>query len=167
MEAVAAGNEVAIDAAMLAGMSIGDVRSITGKIVQRHVLRAIHHGSAQSLASFEEIARHLGLAIDGNSAPTSQTGQIQTMPPAREGNVQPFVDQSLCLQPTRHTRLAEKVNRALLEDAGADPPHDMRFRSPLEYDRFHSPQMQQLRQQQARRASSDDGDLYPHSCRNP
>jgi thioredoxin-like negative regulator of GroEL len=60
-------------------------------------------------------------------------------------------------------RLAHEVLEALLQHAGADPPQHVVAAAALQHHGRNPGQVQQLREQQARRPTPDDSDLGTHA----
>ena len=80
---------------------------------------------------------------------------------AVELEVDAAVDDALAVQPLADAGVAEQVDRALLEHAGADPLLDVLARAVLEHDRLDPLAREQLREREPGRARADDGDLRP------
>ena len=72
------------------------------------------------------------------------------------------MDHRLVMHPARAARLFHQAGQPLLEHAGPDPAEHVRLRAPLQNDAADPPLRQELRQQQARGAASDDRDFGPH-----
>ena len=70
---------------------------------------------------------------------------------------------SFALQTIAEAHFHEHVHGALLQDAGPHRRLDLGPASRLEDDRFDSAQMEEVREQQTRRACPDDADLGTHA----
>ena len=64
VEAVAAGDEVAVDAVDVAAPAIRESGRIGLDVVGRHVFGLMDDDAAGGIPRFEEVARDLGLAVD-------------------------------------------------------------------------------------------------------
>ena len=84
------------------------------------------------------------------------------MAAAVEGQLHAFVDQPLAREALADAGLGQQVDRALLEQTGADAGAQILGRAPLQHDRLDAGQSQQPRQQQAGRPAADDSDLRAH-----
>ena len=82
---------------------------------------------------------------------------------AVELEVDAAVDDALAVEPLRHARVAEEVDRALLEHPGADSLLDVLARAVLEDDRLDPRPGEEPREREPRGPRSDDGDLCPHA----
>src|SRR5688500_9977444 len=82
-------------------------------------------------------------------------GEVDPMAAAGEADLEPVVDQAFAPQPRADPGLVQQVDRALLENPGADPLLDVAPAVALQHDRVDAVPMQQLRQQQARRPGAD------------
>jgi hypothetical protein len=73
------------------------------------------------------------------------------------------VDEPLALKPLSDSGLHERVDTALLEHARTNPVLDVLAAAILEHDRLDSLQVQEVREQEARRTGADDADLRAHA----
>ena len=106
-----------------------------------------------------QVARDLGLAVDHHRLAAGQIGEIDAMAAALEGELDPVMDKPLAVHALADLRLVEQGDRAHLEHAGADAAEHIVAAAALEHDVGDAVQMQKAREQQARRAGTDDGDL--------
>ena len=81
---------------------------------------------------------------------------------AAELEMDAAVDDALPVGALADARVAEQVDRALLEHAGADPVLDVVAAAALEHDRLDARAVEQLGEREAGRAGADDPDLRPH-----
>ena len=162
VEAVAAGDHVALELLRLALLSVADPRALRG----RGRARATSSTSKSSGAPCVEPRRDqvlddLGLAVDHDAAPP-----VRSLSGMRWRSPSNWSSIPWCTSPSRRRRsptpaCVEQVDRALLEDAGADPVLDVLAAARLEDDRLDALQLQELRQRQTGRARADDADLRP------
>ena len=89
--------------------------------------------------------------------------QVDAVALAVEGQLQPVVDQALARQPVADAGLGEDVDRALLQQAGADAGAQIFGRAPLQHDALDAGEAQQPRQQQPCRAAADNSNLCAHA----
>ena len=80
---------------------------------------------------------------------------------AAEGELDAMMHEAVMMQPRRDADLVQQADGALFEHARANPPEDVVAVLALENDVVDAVAMQQLSEQQARRASADDGNLCP------
>ena len=76
------------------------------------------------LAALDQVARHFGLAVDGDVL-AGQPGEIDAVQPVVEGEREAVMRQPLGMQPRADAGLVEQVDRALLEHAGAHAAEHM------------------------------------------
>ena len=82
---------------------------------------------------------------------------------AVELEVDAAVDDALTVEPLRHACVAQEVDRALLEHAGADPLLHVLARAVLEDDRLDPRAGEEPREREPGRPRTDDCDLRPHA----
>ena len=75
----------------------------------------------------------------------------------------PLVDLPLPVQPLVHLRLAQQLDRALLDDPGAYPAEHVLAALPLEDDALDPSQVEELRQQETGGSGADDCYLCLHA----
>ncbi len=73
------------------------------------------------------------------------------------------MDQPLARQPVADAGLGEDVDRALLQQAGADAGTQVLRRAPLQHDAVDAGQAEQPRQQQSRGPATDNSNLCAHA----
>ena len=97
MKSVATRDVIAGDLAGLAILAIANHGSIGLEFEQIDVERFVHGGRADRGPRVHQIARHLGLAIDGDG-PARQRLEVDAMPRAFEGDLDPVVNEALSVQ---------------------------------------------------------------------
>ncbi len=142
MEAVAAGDEIALDLVHLAALVIAQLRMIVGQAVQAHVLGLVDHGRPLRRVRVHQVFLDLGLAVDGDAL-AAQRLQIDAQPPPVEGQLQALVDQPLAREPGAEAGVGQHVDRALLEQSGAHAGAQIRRRPPLQDDDVDALETQQ------------------------
>jgi hypothetical protein len=81
---------------------------------------------------------------------------------AAETELNAVMDQTDLTHPLADLGLVQQVDRSLLEHAGADPALHVLPAAALQDDRLDALQMQQLREQEARRSGPHDANLRAH-----
>ncbi len=162
MEAVAAGDEVAVEALLSAVLAIRDVRLRAVEAVHGDVLGAVDRRQSRGGPGVHEVARELGLAVDQDALAAGQCVQIDSVPLAAGKDLEAGVHETLAMHSRADAGLVEQVDADLLEHPGADAAEHVVGRLPLEHDGIDARSVQELPQQQARRPGSDDRDLGAH-----
>lgn len=103
--AIAAGNELAIDAMGDAALLVGGKRLGTIEVVKGDVRRLIDRGQSSRIALVHLIMRHFGLAIDGDLLAAGQRRQIDAVQAIVESKREACVRQPFGMQPCRRTGL--------------------------------------------------------------
>ncbi|KAF1050817.1 MAG: hypothetical protein GAK43_02660 [Stenotrophomonas maltophilia] len=165
MEAVAAGDVVAIQTHLLALVFEGDERPLGLHVVQAHVGGLVEADGAAVSASFHEIAGDFGLAIDGDALTAGQGGQVDTLTTAIQDQLETIVGQAFGIQALADAGLAQQVDATLFQYPGANASEHIVGGLALKDDVVDSGTLQQLAEQQASRAGADDGDTGFHGCR--
>ena len=158
VEAVAAGNEVGMDLldfAVVVETGLGRRRI---QVVKRRILHAEQDLSAGGEARGDQVLDHLVLRVDGDRA-AGELGERDAVAAAAEAQIDAFVHEALALHALAHAALRQQVDRALLEHAGADRGLDFLAAARLDHHRGDALEVQEVREEQAGRARSDDGDL--------
>ena len=158
VEAVTAGDEVAVDVVGNAAAGERHARPVRVDAFDRDLLRLVEHRATRGSARIAQIARDLRLAIDGHRM-AAQRLQVEALDPAAEGELHAVVDQALAVQARADAGGVEQLHGAALEQPGTDPRLDVVAGPALEHDGVDAMAVQQLREQQARGARADDGDL--------
>ena len=117
---------------------------------------------AAGLAGGHQVAGHLGLAIDGDAASAQQIVQVQALALAVDGELHAFMHLAFLVQPLGDAGLAQQIDRALFEHAGADAAKYVVGALTLDDDVVDTRAGEQLAQQQPGGARADDDDLGAH-----
>ena len=138
MEAVAAGDEVAVDRALLAIDVEADGRTVAVDVAHAHVVRLEDDLVAGGEARGDEILHDLVLAVDGDGAAAGELAQGDAVAHAVELEVEPLVDEPFAVHALAHADAAQQVDRRLLEHAGAQPVLDVGAVASLDDDRVYA-----------------------------
>ena len=159
VEAVAAGDEVAVELAHLAVIAEADRGLVAVEVVQAHGLRLEQDLAAGRQPRGDQVLHHLVLAVDRDPAPAGRARRSRCGGRCRRSAARSrrWTRPSRCMRSP--TPVSSGGRRALLQHAGADALLDMPARARLQHDGLDALQMQQMRQQQAGRPGSDDPDL--------
>ena len=126
MVAVAARHVVAVETHRLAALVEGDIGAVALEVVGLDVVGLVDRGTAVGLAGRHQVAGHLGLAVDHHLLAAGQPGQVDAHPAVVEGQLDALVGQALGVHALVHAGLAQQVDHALLQHAGADATHHNR-----------------------------------------
>ena len=85
------------------------------------------------------------------------------MADAVDANLHAFVHEAVLVHARADARLVEQIDRDLLDDAGADAVEHVFAGLPLQNDVIDAVLVEELTEQEPRRAGSDDGDLRSHA----
>ena len=162
MEAVAARDEVARELEVPAAVPVPHERMVAVEAVHADVLGVVDGNGAARRARRHQVPGDLGLAVDDHVLAAGEPVQVDALAAAGPADLDAGVDETLGVQARAHARFVEHRDRALLEDAGADPAEHVLGRALLEDDVVDAGALQQLSEQQAGGARADDGDLRAH-----
>ena len=85
--------------------------------------------------------------------------QVDPVATTAEGQLETVVHETLAHHPRADPSAVDEIDGPPLQEPGANPRLDVVTRLPLDDDRVDAAAQQELREQEARRARSDDGDL--------
>ena len=159
VEAVTAGDHVAVESMCLAVVGVGDVWRVALELANGDVGHLEQQRQPVVDPSRDQILDHLGLPVDDDRPAAGELVERQVMPVARELQVDAAVHDPLSLQTLANAGADQRLDRSLLEHAGADPVLDVVAAAVLEHDRLDPRAVEQLRQREPRRAGTDDRDL--------
>ena len=146
--------------------SLADIahpRLLAIKVMDSELTGLVDTGLAGSSAGLHQVAGEFGLPVDHDLAAPGERLQIDAVARALEQQLKAAMHQPLALQALAHTGCFEQVYGSLLEHAGPDTPEHMVGTLPLEDQGADTGPAQDLPQQQARRASTDDRYLCTHA----
>jgi hypothetical protein len=156
---VATGDVLALDAVGRTVVGERDVRRRAVDLVWHHVGRPVDHRHAGVVDRGVEVLRHLGLAVD-HHALADVPAEVDAHMAAREAEAHAVVDGTEAVHARADPGLAQRLDRAPLEDAGTDPRKHVLTRLAFEDDRADAGEMEQPREQQPGRAAADDDDRH-------
>ena len=180
VEPVAAGDRVGLDppgGAVRVGERHGGPLAL--EVVQGYVGDVVVGGAVRGLAGVHQVPGDLGLAVDPHR-PADVVDEVEVVPltvaPRFLGPLQvdAAVLVALAREPVAEADLGEQVDRRRLQHAGADPAQHVVGRPVLHQHRLDPGPVQQVGEQQSRRARADDEDLgalrsrlLGHGCSSP
>ncbi|MNN15392.1 hypothetical protein D3C81_1284940 [compost metagenome] len=159
MEAVATGDVVAIETIPFAVFLKSDKRFVGFHAVGNDVVGLINRLRASLPTSGHQVAGDFGLAVDHHGLATRQGVQIDVYLASVEGQFEAAMHQSLGVHALTHAGLTQQLYHALFKHAGADSTEYIVRGLTFENEGVDSGIVQQLAEQQARRAGANDGDL--------
>jgi hypothetical protein len=118
--------------------------------------------AARFQPELDQVLEDLMLRVNRDHPAVGQLLQIDAVIAVLIPYLEAVVDEAFALQPVTGADLGHQVDRALLEHACSNRGLDRFTRAALDDDRFDPAEVEQLRQQQPRRASADDPDLGAH-----
>jgi hypothetical protein len=161
VEAVAAGDVVALQPLFGAVLAPGDVRVVAVDVVRLHGLGFENDVQAARGRTFEQVVHDLLLAVDGDRS-TGQFAHVDAENLAVQGDVGAFMHQPLRVHARTQAEAVQQIDRHPFEHAGAYAPLHILARAVFENDGVDTGAMQEMPQKQSGRAAADDGDLCAH-----
>jgi hypothetical protein len=161
VEAVAAGDHVALELPVGAVVAIAHARALRIEAVHRHVVDLEQEREPRVEPRGDQVLHDLRLAVDDDRA-AGQLLHRHVVPLAAELEVDAPVDDPVGVHPRAHAGVPQQVGGALLEHAGADALLDVLAAAALEDDRLDPLAGEQLRERQAGGPGADDADLRAH-----
>ena len=143
----------------LAVLAVPHLRPRAVEARHRNILRFIDGGQALGLARIHQVVREFGLAVRGDDLAAGEAVHVDGVSLAVEGQLDRVVDDAFAVQPRADAGFVHEVDRHLLEDARADATQNVVGALALHDHVVYAGLVQQLAQQQARRARADDGHL--------
>jgi hypothetical protein len=165
LEAVAARDEVAPQLVLLPFVAEANARLLGIEAVQADALDLEQQRKTGGEPRLDQILDDLPLPVDRRRASAGQLADRDPVSAAAEAQLDAVLDEALAAQPLVKPQLGEQVDGALLEHAGADALLDVLAVPILKHDRLDPAPVQEVRQQQPRRAAPDDAHLRPHARR--
>jgi len=162
VKAVAAGDKVTFDLEFLAVFLIRDARLFAVEIMHGHVVGFVHGGQPGRGAGIHQVFGQLGLAINHDVFATGKPVHVHPVAFAVVEHFDTAVHQTLFVHALAHASFVQQVDAYLLQNAGADAREHVVASLAFQNDRVDTGLVQQLAEQQARRACTDDGNLGTH-----
>ena len=127
-----------------------------------HVVGFVHGGQPGRGAGIHQVFGQLGLAIDHDVFATGELVHVHPVAFAVVKHLDTAMHQTLFMHALAHASFVQQVNTHLLQNAGADACEHVVASLAFQNDRVDTGLVQQLAEQQARRACADDGNLGTH-----
>ena len=108
-----------------------------------------------------QVARHLGLAVDGDDASRERL-KIDAVTRALESDADALVHEAFAMAAPADAGRVQKVDRAALEHSGADAAEHIFGAAALQHDVVDAGPMQEPGEEQPRWAGTDNCDLGVH-----
>ena len=168
MEPVAAGDEVAFERLGCAALLVSHLRRGRGQVVELDILRFFNDASAVALPDPVQFLGDRRLPVRPHRPAGVRLGVDEKRLAVLPDDEAAVMRMAFAVHPLAGARIAQNLDRAEFEHAGADAFQHIRFRLPLDDDAVDSMPMQQMGEEQAGRAAADDRDLSPaHACPPP
>ncbi len=119
----------------------------------------VQRPGAGGLAGGHQVPGHFGLAVDHDVFTTGQALEVDVHPPIIEHQLKAVMGQAFGVHALANPGLAQQFDHALLQHSGADAAQDVFRGLAFEDDSVDPGVVQQLAEQQARGACTDNGDL--------
>ena len=110
MEAVAAGDEVAVELVRLAVLLVGDARLRAVEVVHRDVRGLVDGRQAGGRARVHQVARQLGLAVDHHVLAAGQAVHVDAVPLAAAQHLEAVVHEALAVHARADAGLVQQVD---------------------------------------------------------
>ena len=156
MEAVAAGDVIAVDPAGLTILLIGHVWAVRREVVQCDVARFVDDLAAGRIACGIEVFGDRGLAVSHHRLARVFFRVDEESRPFLPGDGRSVVGMALAIHAPAEADGAQEVDRARLQNAGANPLQDIRPALPFQHDAVDAVEMENMGQKQPGRAAADD-----------
>src|SRR5271166_6424565 len=156
---VAAGDEIAGERAGLSVLLVNHLWRGPGDVLEADALRLIDDQSAVALAHAVELLGDRCLTVRNHRLAAMRSGVHQEGLAILPRDPAAVVDVAFPVHPLPDAGVAQKLDRAVFQDAGANSLQDMRLGLPLEHDAVDAAEMQHVGQEEARRPPADDRNL--------
>ena len=133
MEAVAAGDEVADQLALGAGLPVAELWPCGLDVVDVDVRSLPDDRTVAGEARGDQVPGHLGLAVDGDGL-AGEVAEVDANAPAADGDLDAVVHQPFAIQPLGDAGLFHQSDRSLLEHAGTNAGLDIVARARFDDD---------------------------------
>ncbi|MNL16341.1 hypothetical protein D3C87_1373780 [compost metagenome] len=147
MEAVAAGDVVAIEAIVFAVLFEGHERFVSFHAVGNDIARLVEGLRAGDLTSGHQVPGDLGLAVDHHGFAPGEGLQVDVHLAPVEGQFEATMNQSFGVHALAHTGLAQQLYHALFKHTGTDAPEYIIRRLAFENQGVDAGVVQQLSEQ--------------------
>ncbi len=117
------------------------------------------HHATRRVACREQVLHDFLLPVDRHAASAGQLGEGHGVRLSAKPELDPVVAQALTRQPLAQSGRVHEVHAALFQHPRSHPVHHVLLAPPLEDDRLHPLEVQEVREHQARGTAADDDDL--------
>jgi hypothetical protein len=163
MIAIATRNEAGINPAVSIILAESQIGRVALYVMQRNICCLINDLQPALRCRIHQIARDLGLAIDGDML----AGQFICADPNQPlaiGNAKAVFEQAFLVQPFIDIQPVQQVSGGPLQHACADAAQYVVGACPLHDNAVDALSAQQMAEQQSRRTCTDYGDLRLQNC---
>ncbi|SPO55104.1 protein of unknown function [Pseudomonas sp. JV551A1] len=164
MEAVTAGDVVAVHPVHLAVFFIGQVGPFALEFVRLYIACRIDDRRAAGFTCLHQVTGHFGLAVYHHRLATGQGLEVQALAAPADQQLDTLVYQALTVHALSHPGFTQQVDRALFQYPGTDAAEHVFGGLAFDDDRIDTGLVQQLAEQQARRTCTNNCDLSFHCC---
>ena len=162
MLAVAAGDEIAVDALRPPLALEGDMRRGAGQPVELDVVHLVQNLAAGGFAGGVQVFRDGRLAVGHHALAGVFPGVDEEPPVPGPDDRGPVMHMPFPVHPLAEANVAQQLHRTRLQHAGADALHHMGLGTAFEDDALYPLQVQDVGQQEARGPAADDRHLSSH-----
>lgn len=158
VESIASGDDVALKRVGPARLGPGDVWPVGGDVVWNDLFGVEDDLAVPRQAGRDQVAHHELLTVD-HDVPAGEGLEVDPVIAAIEAQQNAVMTDAVLLHAGSDTDLGEQGFRGVFEEAGADAGFDVFAGVALKHDGVDAAQIQQMREEKAGRAGTDDGDL--------
>ncbi len=161
MEAVTAGNEVALDFLRIALVGKPDLRPLGIEVVHGHAVDLEQQRAVVGAPLRDQVPHNFLLAVDGDAL-VHQLLEVEPVNVAVDADIDAPMWRAFALHARADADFRQQIGRPMLHQAGANAVVDVPFAAVLDDDGLDALQVKKPRQHQAGGARSDDADLGAH-----
>ncbi len=132
--------------------------------MHRDIAGLVDGGQAGGLARIHQVAGDFGLAVHHDVFAAGQAVHVDAVALALEQHVETAVHQTLLVHALADAGFVQQVDADLFQHAGANPAEHVVAALALDDHGVYAGLVQQLAEQQAGGACTDDGNLGTHVC---
>ena len=163
VEAVAAGDKVAVEAGAGAAVLEGDVRMRGIERVQLSVGGFEENRFVDGKAGADEILDDFVLGVDGDALASGEIAEVNAMAATVETKFDATVLESLAAEAFADTEFVHELNGVVFKEASADAVFDVGAGMKFDDDGSDAEAIEEEREEKAGGSGSDDGDLGAHA----
>ena len=162
VEAIASGNEIAVELNGLTSLLEDDIGVFGGHIHQLHVLNFVEHRGLAAVGGGKQVFLDLALPVRHEAlADMFRSVDKEAVTPGPH-NFHAVVREPLAVHAAGEPAVSEQFYGGLLKDPSANARQDACAAALLEHNTAYALQVKKLRQQQAGRAGANDSHLSFH-----